>query len=403
MGHPSRKEETVAATFGRRKVVPRVCVADGKPHIRNFLLTAFEDIGFITGECDGPAKVRPAVLETQPDLFVLGLSAGGIAANEILEILKTMAFAGKVLVIGPSASPMVAAITAIGEANGLAMLPLLPTPFSDNDLRERVSALLPDEAPPNPPIDVSEAIHANWLELWYQPKIEVRTLTLSGAEALVRLRHPTWGIFPPGSFIPDKGDPHFGTLSTFLMTQVVSDWRYFVVEYGNVELSIKLPVSFFQHPTAIDNLARQMPNHPAFQGLIVEINGSDLVRNPSLAKQAARQLQIHNISIAIDNLGAEWPLLMEIDNFPFVEIKVDQHFVTGCADDRLKQSVCRRILDLADSFGARTVAKGIETRADFLAVRALGFDAMQGIYFAKPMERQKFARRVLGRPMKMPE
>lgn len=403
MGHPSRKEETIAATFGRRKVVPRVCVADSKPHIRNFLLTALEDLGFITGECEGPANVRPAVLGIQPDLFVLGLSAGGIAANETLEILKAMDFAGKVLVFGPSASPMVAAITAIGKANGLAMLPLLPTPFSDDDLRERVSALLPDEAPPSPPIDVSEAIHANWLELWYQPKIEVRTLTLSGAEALVRMRHPTWGIFSPGSFIPDKGDPHFGTLSKFLMSQAISDWRYFVVEYGNVELSINLPVPFFQHPMAVDNLARQMPNHPAFQGLIVEIDGSELVRNPALAKQAARQLQIHNISVAIDNLGAEWPLLMEIDNFPFVEIKVDRHFVTGCADDRLKQSVCRRILDLADSFGARTVAKGIETRADFLAARALGFDAMQGIYFAKPMERQKFARRVLGRPVRVPD
>ena len=53
------------------------------------------------------------------------------------------------------------------------MLPLLPTPFSDRELRSRVVSLLPKEAPPSPPVDVGEALHANWLDLWYQPKIDV--------------------------------------------------------------------------------------------------------------------------------------------------------------------------------------------------------------------------------------
>jgi EAL domain-containing protein (putative c-di-GMP-specific phosphodiesterase class I) len=70
---------------------------------------------------------------------------------------------------------------------------------------------------------------------------------------------------------------------------------------------------------------------------------------------------------------------------PFVEIKVDRKFVTGCADDRLKQTVCRQILDLADGYGARTVAEGVETKADFIAVREMGFDQVQGFLFAKPM------------------
>jgi EAL domain-containing protein (putative c-di-GMP-specific phosphodiesterase class I) len=144
-----------------------------------------------------------------------------------------------------------------------------------------------------------------------------------------------------------------------------------------------------------------MPDHPAFEGLIVEINGSEMVREPALAKEAARQLQMHNIGISVDNLGAEWPLLMELNGFPFVEIKVDRSFVNGCAGDRLKQSTCRRILDLGDGFGARMVAEGVETRDDFLAARDLGFDLVQGFLFAKPMEPQKFVRRVLGRPIAM--
>jgi EAL domain-containing protein (putative c-di-GMP-specific phosphodiesterase class I) len=262
--------------------------------------------------------------------------------------------------------------------------------------------LLPIEAPPNPPVDVAEAIHADWLELWYQPKIELRSLTLSGAEALVRLRHPTWGTLPPAYFIPDDADPHFGALSAFVTSRAIKDWRYFVTEYGHVELAINLPVTFFEHPMAIENLASQMPDHPAFEGLIVELNGSDLIKHLPLAQKAARQLRMHNIGVAVDDLGADWPMLMELSDFPFVEIKVDRGFVDGCADDRLKRLVCRHILELADGFGARTVAKGVETRADFLAVRELGFDLIQGFFFAKPMEPHKFARKILARPVTVP-
>ncbi|HEV7463510.1 MAG TPA: EAL domain-containing protein, partial [Methyloceanibacter sp.] len=78
-------------------------------------------------------------------------------------------------------------------------------------------------------------------------------------------------------------------------------------------------------------------------------------------------------------------------DFPFVEVKVDRKFVTGCADDRLKQSICRRILDLADGYGARTVAEGVETWADFLAVRDMGFNPVQGFLFSKPMSAGMFA------------
>ena len=76
----------------------------------------------------------------------------------------------------------------------------------------------------------------------------------------------------------------------------------------------------------------------------------------------------------------------------FVELKVDHQFVTGCADDRLKPTVCRRIVELAQDHGARAVAQGVETRADFLPAHGLGFDLMQGYLFNKPMGIKKFAR-----------
>ena len=110
-----------------------------------------------------------------------------------------------------------------------------------------------------------------------------------------------------------------------------------------------------------------------------------------MAKDIASRLRLHKIAISIDDLGAEWLSLTGLRDFPFVEIKVDQRFVTGCSEDRLKQSICRRILNLADSYGARTVAEGVETWADFITVREMWFDLAQVFLFAKLMSAQKFA------------
>jgi EAL domain-containing protein (putative c-di-GMP-specific phosphodiesterase class I) len=107
------------------------------------------------------------------------------------------------------------------------------------------------------------------------------------------------------------------------------------------------------------------------------------VRSLELVKRLARLLRVHRIAISVDDLGAEWPSLLGLHGFPFVEIKVDRKFVAGCADDSLKQSVCRRILDLADNYGARTVAEGIESRSDLMAAREMEFDLVQGFLFGR--------------------
>ena len=236
----------VPTSFGRRKVAPRALIADGKAHIRNFLREALEDLGFIVSECEEAAGISGSAAEHLSDLVVLGLSGGGIAASTALESLTASGFHGRVLVFGPPASPMVTAITALGGELGRAMLPLLPTPFSDQDLRDRVMPLLPKESIAAPVVDVGEALHGDWLELWYQPKIDARSLTVVGAEALVRMRHPTWGVFPPERFLPEDGDPHFFSFSEFVAARAADDWRYLLDSHGPVELADNLPMAIIE-------------------------------------------------------------------------------------------------------------------------------------------------------------
>jgi EAL domain-containing protein (putative c-di-GMP-specific phosphodiesterase class I) len=403
MDHQRINEAAKLTTFGRRKVAPRVCIADSKQHIRTFLGEALEELGFIICESVQVSELG-ALLDAQlPDLVVLCLSGGGIEARDILKVLANREFQGKVLLLGPRDSYVVETVRELGDELGIAMFPTLVTPFSSEGLRDSVAGFLPTEAPQSPPVDAAEAVRAGWLELWYQPMINTRTLAVQEAEGLIRLRHPTRGIVPPAYFIPDDGDPHFRELSEFVIAQAIEDWRYFVTQQGPLEIAINLPITFLQNPESIKCLCRQIPGHPAFEGLIIEVNGTDVIPNIELLKEVARELRFHNIAIAIDDLGAEWPALIGLSDFPFVELKVDRKFITGCADDRLKRAMCGRILDLADGYGARTVAEGVETRADFLAVREMGFDLVQGFLFAKPIPVKKFARTIMGRPVTVPQ
>lgn len=392
MNQISHIGHTRAGWFGHRKLTPRACIADSKKHLRTFLAEALDDLGFITSEC-GQASELDAVLDTErPDLLVLSVSVDGIEVSKIIETLVRKDYGGKVLVIGQPDSIIVKAVRQIGDEYGIAMLPALSTPFSAGSLRDSLASLLPLEPAPSPAVDVPEALKAGWLELWYQQKIHLRTLAPSGAEALIRMRHPAWGVVPPASFIPDASDPHFQALSEFVIERAIEDWRYLLEQTGPVDLSINLPISFLANDKAVRELCYRMPDHPAFAGLLIEINSTELIDNLDLAIDVARRVRLHNIGISIDNVGADWPSLLGLPHFPFVELKIDHQFVTGCADQRLKQTVCRHVVELAHDNGARVVAQGVETRSDFLAAHDMDFDLVQGYLFGKPMGVKKFAR-----------
>lgn len=380
------------ATFGRRKIKPHVCIVESKQHVLLMLSDILEEQGFISSRCESARELDGLLATLTPDLVVVTASVDGLRARDVLHALASRSFLGSILLIGAASAPALVAVQELGTRLGLAMLPALPTPFRDQDLRASVAALVPAQAPPSPPVDVAEALSVGWLELWYQPIVDARSLALSGAEALIRMRHPTWGIVPPAYFLPDVNDPHFKALSEFVIGRVFEDWRYFVGNFGRIHLSINLPISFFQNPDAVSDLHLQCPDHPAFDGLTVEIDSTEIVQDLPLAVETAKRLRFHNIGLRIDDVGVEWPSLMALNEFPFAGIKLDRKFVDGSAAARLKRSVCRQIVDLAEGYGVKTVAEGVETKDDFVAMHELGVDFIQGFLFGKPMTPRKFAR-----------
>ena len=253
--------------------------------------------------------------------------------------------------------------------------------------------------PHAPAEEMAETLGAGRLELWYQPKIGSQTLELRGAEALIRMRHSELGIVQPAGFMPQMGEQLLPALSQFVIARAVADWRYFLAAQRPLDLSINLPISFLDDPAAFDYLCRQLPDHPAFEGLILEVDGGEITRDVAAARDFAKQARSRKLAISVDRLGREWSALLQLRDFPFVEIKVKAELVAGCAQDRAKRTLCRHIVTAANQFGARTVAVGIENQADFVTARELGFDLIQGFVFAKPMGVQTFVR-TIGRDLK---
>jgi EAL domain-containing protein (putative c-di-GMP-specific phosphodiesterase class I) len=379
-------------SFGRRKAAPRACVVESKKHLRAFLSQVLEDLGFIASECAGTGDLGGAIERELPDLVLICLSADQTEAGRILEVLVGHKFRGKVLAVGARDSVILKAVRQVGEENGIVMLPPLTTPFAAATLRERISMLLPEARTPGPAVDVAEALSAGWLELWYQHKVEARSLVRRGAEALVRMRHPSWGVVPPAYFIPENDDPYSLRLSEFVIDKAIADWRYLFDQQSETAISITLPAAFLHEREAVRALYRHIPAHPAFARLLVEIRSTDFIGHRDLVIEFAREARFHNIAVSIDGLGPDWPALGERGGLPFVEFKVDRRFVTGCADDQAKRKVCRGIAALAKACGAEAVAVGVESRADLVAVNEMGFDLVQGHVFGKPMPLKKFAR-----------
>ena len=115
-------------------------------------------------------------------------------------------------------------------------------------------------------MDVAEAIAAGWLELWYQPKIDLRSFLVCGAEGLLRARHPDHGILAPAALIPPAGSPLHQPLARFVIRRAMLDWRCFADHRMSLKLAINLPVSVINAPDFMSTLLAAATDRPTISG-----------------------------------------------------------------------------------------------------------------------------------------
>jgi EAL domain-containing protein (putative c-di-GMP-specific phosphodiesterase class I) len=364
---------------------------DHKPHVRSFLAGMLDELGFATRDC-GPPDFKTVLGEFVPDLVVLGPLHGTAEVSLLIQALVFTGYGGRAMLFGGRHSNALMEMQELGERVGLSMLPPLGTPFHDGMLADNVASFLPITTPAEMPVDADEALRNGWLEMWYQPKIDPRSLAPSGAEALVRVRHPNWGLVSPSSFVGGGRDPYLRTFAQFVIMRAMADSVAFAAARHPIDISVDLPGAALNDLEFADKVLQAIPEHAAKRGLQIEVRCADVVDNLPRLRQVAGQLAFRNIGISIDDAGREGAMLAAERSLPVVEIKVGRRYVRGCAKDRVKQAVCSEIIAAARNSGVRTVAVGVDSHADFVIARELGFDLLQGALFAKPMELKTFER-----------
>ena len=239
------------------------------------------------------------------------------------------------------------------------------------------------------PIPLGEVLRRNWFELWYQPKIELRTMHLVGAEALVRARHPTRGIVPPILFLPNASKEAMHALTERVILTALADWESFA-RYGvPIKLAVNVPVSALTDLPIPRMLREARPRAANWPGLTLEVTEDQIIDDLDLAKDVAGALQELKCDLAVDDFGAGYSSLVRLKQLPFSELKIDRSYVANCNVDHFNGGLCETIVELGRRFGLRTVAEGIETTHESHKLQSIGCDVGQGYLFAKPMPKAR--------------
>ena len=383
-------------------------IIDDEEQVRVFVSKALAGADFVPHEFTRMREVEAALTRFNPSVIILDLSLGESDAIEIMRSLAASRFAGSILLISGHNKTTLEEVSGIGERFGLSMLPFLHKPFRLVELQVRLEGVTEPAGVGTRGADLEAALQNNWLELWYQPKIDLKSMKVCGAEALIRLRRPEFGVILPSAFLPPPGDPLYEALTDFVVRRSLADWSSFAAwpsighEWKTKRLAINVPVSILQSANFVSNLRRHLPSHPQFPGLIVEITEDEATADPELAREIAIQLKLYNVHVSIDDFGIGHSSLARLKELPFAELKLDRSFVDGCSMDPRKRSACETVVNLAHQFGLTAVAEGVETADDLQVLISMGYDVGQGLYFAMPMDGGDFAQLMMSAEVGLP-
>jgi EAL domain-containing protein (putative c-di-GMP-specific phosphodiesterase class I) len=237
----------------------------------------------------------------------------------------------------------------------------------------------------NGPVGLADILDRGWLELFYQPKIELKTKRLVGAEGLVRARHPTQGLLNPGVFLPGASESDMLRLTERVIITALQDWQACAAAGIPLKLSVNVPVSALVKLPIAGILRQWRPRTSTWPGLIMEVTEDEIIHDLKIANEVADALREFNCTLALDDFGAGYSSLARLRQLPFSELKIDRSYVINCHVDRVNAGLCETIVELARRFGLKTVAEGIETPHESHKLQGIGCDIGQGYLFGKPM------------------
>ena len=235
---------------------------------------------------------------------------------------------------------------------------------------------------------IRQALQNREFELYYQPKVDIRSRQLVGAEALIRWHHPERGLIPPMEFLKPventQIDIEIGEWVISSALEQIVQWRQAGME---LVVSVNISAYHLESDDFIDRLRQLLSQHPdlpagSFQIEVLETAALEDIAKVSKIIEACRAI---GVGFALDDFGTGYSSLLYLSHLPVDTLKIDQSFVRNMLEDKGDRAIVQGVIALSQAFTLHTVAEGVETDEHYRMLLDMGCDVVQGYVIARPM------------------
>lgn len=247
--------------------------------------------------------------------------------------------------------------------------------------------------------ELRQAVEHDELRLYFQPKIELATQRVAGAEVLLRWQHPTRGLLNPMTFVPFAEQTGFiRRITRWILEHAIRQaaaWRKAGI---TLPLAVNISAADVADPRMDSRVAGLLTKYQLPPALLtLELTETSFIDDPERAMQLLSAIAALGVGLSIDDFGTGYSSLSLLARMPVNEIKIDRSFVTGLETDLEFGAVVRSAIDMGHSLGLKVVAEGIETEKAANFLRDSQCDIAQGYLYAKPMAGDALEHWLLGK------
>jgi diguanylate cyclase (GGDEF)-like protein len=235
--------------------------------------------------------------------------------------------------------------------------------------------------------DLRRGLQRGELVLYYQPKINIRTGDLVGAEALVRWQHPEHGLVFPDDFIPlAERTGLINPLTRHILDTALAQARVWLDSGRPLPIAVNLSARNLHNERFAAQVDELLAVHDVPAHLLeLEVTESAIMIDPVRACEMLQRLSALGIRISLDDFGAGYTSLSQLKALPINEIKIDRSFVMSMNEDRRDSVIVHSVVALGHNLGLTLVAEGVESERALTTLAGFGCDVFQGNYISRPI------------------
>jgi EAL domain-containing protein (putative c-di-GMP-specific phosphodiesterase class I) len=243
-------------------------------------------------------------------------------------------------------------------------------------------------------VELRDALERREFINYYQPKVDLRTGKLAGAEALVRWHHPVRGIIEPNDFVPVLERTGLViAVGRQVMQRAMEDWRKWHDRgLEPPQISVNVAPAQFRCDSLFADIERALNTAGAhMQPLSIEITESSLVADQKRVVDVLTRVRALDVPVAIDDFGTGYSSLAYLVTLPVDVMKIDRSFVMKMSQDAGYMGLVSTVVTLAHNLDLKVVAEGIETEEEAKLLKLLRCEQGQGFLYSRPLPADDFA------------